>query len=150
MLLNKISLLKRFGIDEDSWWKWSFLRNARVSLNTLPNEPRIFTFSKTRAEHPFVIGDSDGFVGSVYGLFPKEKELDLTEMIDVLNSEFYRNLYLNSGLAVGNKFQATPSAIKDIPIPPKDKIKEIASILKENKKDDMIEKILLVLKNKSV
>lgn len=148
LLSHKETLLKRYGIDEDSWWQWSFLRNAHVSLHSLPDRPRIFTFSKTRAEKPFVIGDQDGFVGSVYGIFPKESGIDLNSVINILNSDFYKKLYSSSGLAVGNKFQATPSALKDLPIPPKSKIKKVALILSDKSKDEqsMINDLFSLLK----
>lgn len=129
LLKNKRILLKRYGIKKNNWWKWSFLRNAEYSLSE-NNQPKILTFSKTRAKTPFVIGNNYGFVGSVYALFPKNNQIDLNNVIEILNSPFYKELYLSSGLAVNNKFQSTPNALKDIPFPHIDEINKYMKILK--------------------
>lgn len=134
---NKEALLKRYKANENNWWRWSFLRNTRVSLKKVEKD-KIYTFFKTRTKNPFLIGDHDGFVGSVYGIYPKNKDLNLKSAIDILNSPFYRKLYLSSGMAVGNKFQATPTAIKDIPMPPIKYFNKIAKLLNEDKPEPEI------------
>lgn len=130
LLKNKTQLLKRYGISQDNWWKWSFLRNAKLSLKETDN-PRIYTLSKTRSLEPFILGNNNGFVGSVYGIFPKHNSIDLQEVLDILNSPLYKQLYLSSGLAVGNKFQSTPNALKDLPFPPINQIKHYANLLRK-------------------
>jgi adenine-specific DNA-methyltransferase len=132
---HKDKLLSRYGVKDHTWWKWSFLRNANVSLKNVKRD-RIYTFSKTRSAEPFEVGDYNGFVGSTYALFPINKKVNLKKIVELLNSDFYKKIYASSGLAVSNKFQATPSAIKDIPLPSMDKISEILDILK---KEDYLE-----------
>lgn len=130
LLKHKSILLKRYGIKKETWWKWSFLRNANFSL-VESNTPKILTFSKTRAQTPFILGNNHGFVGSVYGLFPKNNKINLKDVIDLLNSPLYKELYLSSGLAVSNKFQSTPNAIKDIPFPHINDITKYSRLLKK-------------------
>lgn len=144
LLLNKKGLLKRSTADETNWWKWSFIRNAQFSLRKV-KEDKIVTFFKTRTKNPFLIGDYDGFVGSVYGIYPKQS-VNLEKVLNILNSPFYRKLYLSSGMAVKNKFQATPSAIKDIPFPPLNKIDQVSEILSRlEDEDSAIKEILSIL-----
>ena len=114
LLDNKERLLKRYGVRNDAWWKWSFIRNGKYSLG-ISRKSRIYCFAKTRGS-PFVFGKRVGFLSSVYGLFPK-KRINLKKVVKILNSEFYRDIYLSSGMGVNNKFKATPTAIKNIPFP---------------------------------
>jgi adenine-specific DNA-methyltransferase len=115
LIKNKKLLINRYGIDKSNWWRWSFLRNSNVSMNKT-NKDRIFVSAKTR-KVPFWIGKKYGFIGSVYGLFPKNDNLNLNNVVEYLNGEECQNLLSSCGIKTNNKFKATPKAISDIPIP---------------------------------
>lgn len=120
LLQHEKKLKERYSVKnskdvDDSWWRWSFLRNAKYSLG-LETSARIYVFSKTR-KTIFELGESGlGYVGGTYAMFPKTN-IDLHGAVNFLNSDFYKDILQSSGLIVNNKFSATPEAIKSLPFP---------------------------------
>jgi len=73
-LLNR--RIKQFN--EDNWYKWG----RDIPIN---DRPRIYVNVKTRQENPFFLNDSIYFDGSILGLFPKNGNVNLEELKDMLN-----------------------------------------------------------------
>lgn len=118
LLPFKSSLKKRFQCPKNAWWQWATVRNATVSLSP-SGLSRIFVLAQTRQD-PFFLGQDIGFAGSIYALFPKDKNLDpsfLAEAVRILNHPTYKELYKSGGLGVNDKFRCAPKALSQVPFP---------------------------------
>ena len=115
---HKNKLIQRYSVKhskdtEDSWWRWSFLRNVKYSFG-IDRSPRIYVSAKTRKQI-FSVGESGlGFSGGVYALIPKIS-VDLKLVANFLNGGFFRSILEGSGCVVNNKFSITPRAILSLP-----------------------------------
>ncbi len=78
---HKEKLLQRKikEFDESNWWQWG--RSHFVS-----EAPRIYVNAKTRNKKPFFLSESKYYDGSILAIFPHNKNCDLKELCDMLNS----------------------------------------------------------------
>lgn len=66
--------------DESNWWMYG--RNLYVS-----DEKRVYVNYKTRTQNPFFINSCNNYDGSIFGIFPKNQNVDIKEVCDALNNE---------------------------------------------------------------
>jgi len=130
LLQHETALRARHGADSTRWWQWATIRNAHVTMTSKSKRARIFVLSQTRKD-PFCVGKTIGFVGSVYGMFPRiqTKKADLKYAVRILNSALYRDLYRASGLGVDDKFRCSPRSLSMVPFPEPGRWKDLASQL---------------------
>ena len=70
--------IKKFT--NENWWSWGRVVNFREDEN------RIYVNVRTRNKKPFFIHACKKWDGSVLALFPKDKNMDMIEALDKLNS----------------------------------------------------------------
>jgi adenine-specific DNA-methyltransferase len=115
LLKNKDELMNRKikTFNENNWWKYGAIRNIDMMKSNLP---RIYGLMKTRDTNPFWVGEPNSyFSGGVFALFPKVgNNLEISLVVDYLNSENFKKLLSESNMFSNNKVSFTPSAFSSL------------------------------------
>ncbi|KLO23428.1 DNA methyltransferase [Marinitoga sp. 1197] len=108
LLKHKEKLLKRKikKFDENNWWKWG--RDFYIS-----DRPRIYVNAKTRNKKPFFIHESKYYDGSILGIFPKNKNIDLVELRNMLNDLNWEEL----GFICDGRYIFTQKKLENVILP---------------------------------
>jgi adenine-specific DNA-methyltransferase len=91
---------------DDNWWKWGrdFYRSDRK---------RIYVNSKTRNKKPFFINDCKNYDGSVLAIFPKNENVDIQELCDMLNAVDWKEL----GFVCGGRYLFSQKSLENSKLP---------------------------------
>jgi adenine-specific DNA-methyltransferase len=115
---NRLITRRIAKFDENNWWKYGAIRNRDSMVGTAD---RFYVYGKTRSNSPFFSApDAVLYSGGVMGVFVKDKlpdSLTIKDVIGLLNSEIYRNLFISMQLTTGNKLSLQPSTLATLPFP---------------------------------
>lgn len=120
LLSHKDRLISRriAKFDENNWWKYGAIRNKDAMLSSAD---RFYTLVKTRSEAPFFVSSSAVlYSGGVMGVFVKNElpdDVTVEDVVELLNSELYRKLFIRMQLTTGNKLSLQPSTLATLPFP---------------------------------
>ena len=120
LLSHKQRLITRriAKFDENNWWKYGAIRNRDAMLTSAD---RFYTLVKTRSESPFfIVPEAVFYSGGIMGVFVKDElpvGVTIEEVVELLNSNFYRNLFVSMQLTTGNKLSLQPSTLATLPFP---------------------------------
>ena len=118
LLPHKATLLARriARFDESNWWKYGAVRNAEVMAS---DRPRLYALAKTRHRNPFFTYPAKFFSGGVLGLFLKDgwSVVNPDDVAELLNSEFYREIFVGMFLTSADKVSFQPATLEDVPFP---------------------------------
>ena len=91
---------------DDNWWKWGrdFYRSDRK---------RIYVNSKTRNKKPFFISDRKNYDGSVLAICPKNENVDIQELCDMLNAVDWKEL----GFVCGGRYLFSQKSLENSKLP---------------------------------
>lgn len=123
LLSHKDKLINRriAKFDENNWWKYGAIRNKESMIGSAR---RFYSFVKTRSESPFFAQDeAELFSGGLLGIFLKDsfpKTVTVDDVIQVLNSDLYRRLFVSMQLTTANKLSLQPSTLATLPLPKTD------------------------------
>lgn len=138
LLSHKERLISRriSKFDENNWWKYGAIRNKDSMLS---DADRFYTLVKTRSETPFFIAsDAVFYSGGIMGVFVKNElpaNVTLEEVVELLNSDFYRKLFVSMQLTTGNKLSLQPSTLATLPFPKTEaQFKNVSNVTSKNKK----------------
>lgn len=91
---------------DDNWWKWG--RDYYKS-----NKKRIYVNVKTRNKKPFFINDCNNYDGSILAIFPKNDDLDINELCEMLNSVNWNDL----GFMCNDRYLFTQRSLENTKLP---------------------------------
>lgn len=120
LLSHKQRLITRriSKFDENNWWKYGAIRNREAMIS---DAARFYTLVKTRSAAPFFAApDAVFYSGGVMGVFVKDElpeNVTVEDVVTLLNSDFYRNLFISMQLTTGNKLSLQPSTLATLPFP---------------------------------
>lgn len=120
LLSHKERLISRkiAKFDENNWWKYGAIRNRDAMLT---DAPRFYVSGRTRATTPFFLSPNAVFyAGGTMGIFVKDElpgEVTVEDVIELLNSDIYRKLFVSMQLTTGNKLSLQPSTLATLPFP---------------------------------
>ncbi len=77
------------------------------------NDPRIYVNAKTRNHQPFFIHKSIYYDGSILGIFPKNKNIDIYELKDMLNKLDWEEL----GFVCDGRYIFTQKKLENVILP---------------------------------
>jgi adenine-specific DNA-methyltransferase len=102
------------SFNEDNWWKYGAVRNKNAMTS---NTNRIYVPEKTRIANPFFVGSpNEMYCGSLLGLFPNKKGINLERAVTFLNSETFKSRLETFFIKTTNKYTFTPSILGKIPL----------------------------------
>ena len=110
----KLRKIKNF--DDTNWWKYGAMRNYDLMLSSTP---RIYGLMKSREKQKFWVGEEKTvFGGGVMALFPNQnKNINLTKVVEFLNSTEFEDIMKNANMYSGNKLSITPSVLESLLVP---------------------------------
>lgn len=120
LLSHKERLITRriSKFDENNWWKYGAIRNRDAMLTSAD---RFYVSGRTRASAPFFLSpDTVFFSGGTMGVFVKDElpeNVTVEDVVELLNSEIYRKLFVSMQLTTGNKLSLQPSTLATLPFP---------------------------------
>lgn len=108
LLLFKPKLLNRKikKFNKDNWYMWG--RNIFES-----NEKRIYVNCKTRIQNPFFYNECLNFDGSILGIFPKNQNLNIQELIKDLNMINWKEM----GFKCNDRFIFSQNSLENCLLP---------------------------------
>lgn len=109
MLQHKNDLINRKikKFTEDNWFEWGAPRNINT-INNNKGKSCIYIKTKTRQKDVAFIGEVGYFGGSLLMLLPKDKNTNLTDILDKINSEDFKSNYMYA-----NRFQIGQRQMKN-------------------------------------
>ena len=104
----KEQLLKRKirHFNESNWWQWG-------RLHHISDKPRIYVNTKTRNKSPFFIHPCKNYDGSILALFPKNDNLDLEKLKNLLNEVNWNEL----GFVCGGRYIFSQKSLENAILP---------------------------------
>ena len=120
LLSHKQKLISRriSKFDENNWWKYGAIRNRDAMVS---DADRFYSFVKTRSGEPFFASPNVVFYsGGVMGVFVKDElpeGVEIEDVVELLNSDIYRKLFVSMQLTTGNKLSLQPSTLATLPFP---------------------------------
>lgn len=120
LLTHKQRLITRkiAKFDESNWWKYGAIRNRDAMLT---DAARFYVSGRTRATAPFFLSPEAVFyAGGTMGIFVKNDlpgNATVDDVIELLNSDIYRKLFVSMQLTTGNKLSLQPSTLATLPFP---------------------------------
>lgn len=143
LLTHKERLISRriSKFDESNWWKYGAIRNRDAMLS---DADRFYSFVKTRSGEPFFASpDVVFYSGGVMGVFVKAElpeGIEIGDVVELLNSDIYRKLFVSMQLTTGNKLSLQPSTLATLPFPKTaDQFSKVLQLTKNS--DKKIEKV---------
>lgn len=120
LLTHKQRLITRkiAKFDESNWWKYGAIRNRDAMLT---DADRFYVSGRTRANAPFFLFPTAVFYsGGTMGIFVKDtlpEDVTVEDVVELLNSDIYRKLFVSMQLTTGNKLSLQPSTLATLPFP---------------------------------